>query len=145
MKKSLTMLIAAIAMVGCASNSTEKSETAATETAAAATETAVVVKTAMATTETVELTETYTSEIKPYKENDITPAYLKPSGRVWVHEVLLHTSYSACIAVMAPADEPLMTMFAGSTPSWSAFSMMKLVALKRSSTAMWMALSRTFT
>jgi RND family efflux transporter MFP subunit len=74
MKKSLTMLIAAIAMVGCASNSTEKSETAATETAAAATETAVVVKTAMATTETVELTETYTSEIKPYKENDITPA-----------------------------------------------------------------------
>ena len=72
MKKSLTLLIAAIAMVGCASNSTEKSETAATETAAV--ETAVVVKTAVATTESVELSETYTSEIKAYKENDITPA-----------------------------------------------------------------------
>ncbi|MEE1167555.1 MAG: efflux RND transporter periplasmic adaptor subunit, partial [Alistipes sp.] len=68
MKKSLIMLIAAVAMVGCTSNSTEKSETAAVV------ENTVLVKTATAQTQIVELDETYTSEIKPYKENDITPA-----------------------------------------------------------------------
>ena len=62
------MLIAAVAMVGCTSNSTEKSETAAVV------ENVVLVKTATAQTQIVELDETYTSEIKPYKENDITPA-----------------------------------------------------------------------
>jgi multidrug efflux pump subunit AcrA (membrane-fusion protein) len=68
MKKSLIMLIAAVAMVGCTSNSTEKSETTTVV------ENTVLVKTATAQTQIVELNETYTSEIKPYKENDITPA-----------------------------------------------------------------------
>ena len=71
MKKSLIMLIAAVAMASCASNSTEKTEEAASTPSA---ETAVLVKTATATAETIDLTEVYTSEIKPYKENDITPA-----------------------------------------------------------------------
>ena len=65
------MLIAAVAMASCASNSTEKTEEAASTPSA---ETAVLVKTATATAETIDLTEVYTSEIKPYKENDITPA-----------------------------------------------------------------------
>ena len=38
------------------------------------TETRVLTKTAAAETATVRLTETFTSEIEPYKENDITPA-----------------------------------------------------------------------
>ncbi|MBR5132594.1 MAG: efflux RND transporter periplasmic adaptor subunit [Alistipes sp.] len=70
MKKSLVMLIAAVAMIGCASNSNEKSETATTEKV----ENVVAVKTAVANTQVVEIKETYTSEIKPFKENDITPA-----------------------------------------------------------------------
>ena len=65
------MLIAALAMASCASNSTEKTADAASTPSA---ETAVLVKTATATAETIDLTEVYTSEIKPYKENDITPA-----------------------------------------------------------------------
>lgn len=69
MKKSLMMLIAAVAFVGCASQNTENQQ----QTAESA-EAAVLVKTAVADTHAVEITETYTSEIKPYKENDITPA-----------------------------------------------------------------------
>lgn len=69
MKKSLMMLIAAVAFVGCASQNTENKQ----QTAESA-EAAVLVKTAVADTRAVEITETYTSEIKPYKENDITPA-----------------------------------------------------------------------
>ena len=69
MKKSLIMLIAAVAMTACASNDTNKEQTSA-EVA----EAAVLVKSATAVLQTVDLTETYTSEIKPYKENDITPA-----------------------------------------------------------------------
>ena len=61
------------------------------------------------------------------------------------HDVLLHTSYSACITLIAPADEPLITMLVGSMPSVSALSIMNTVALNRSSTAMWMALSSTLT
>ena len=64
------MLIAAVAMIGCASNSNEKSETVTTEKV----ENVVAVKTAVANTQVVEIKETYTSEIKPFKENDITPA-----------------------------------------------------------------------
>ena len=63
------MLIAAVAMTACASNETNKEQTSA-EVA----EAAVLVKSATAVLQTVDLTETYTSEIKPYKENDITPA-----------------------------------------------------------------------
>jgi len=63
------MLIAAFALVGCASNSTENKQTTTP-----AEEPAVIVKTATAELQSVNVTETYTSEIKPYKENDITPA-----------------------------------------------------------------------
>lgn len=61
-------IIAAAAMVAC--NSNEKS--AATDDAAEVK--AVAVKTSTAELVTVDLMETYTSEILPYKENDITPA-----------------------------------------------------------------------
>lgn len=62
------MLIAAAAMVACSSQGDKK--TAQTNAA----DEVITVKTALAETMTVELTETYTSEILPYKENDITPA-----------------------------------------------------------------------
>ena len=65
MKKSLMMLIVAATMVACNS---KNEETAAKK------EAVVDVKVATATTMTVDLYETYTSEIKAYKENDITPA-----------------------------------------------------------------------
>ncbi|MBO5901157.1 MAG: efflux RND transporter periplasmic adaptor subunit [Alistipes sp.] len=71
MKKSLIMLIAAVAMTACASNESNKEQTATTEPVA---EAAVLVKSAKAELQTISLTETYTSEIKPYKENDVTPA-----------------------------------------------------------------------
>lgn len=63
------MLIAAVAMTACASNDT-KTTSANSESV----ETAVLVKSANAELQTINVTETYTSEIKPYKENDITPA-----------------------------------------------------------------------
>lgn len=63
------MLIAAFALMGCASNSTENKQTTVPVE-----EPAVIVKTATAELQSVNVTETYTSEIKPYKENDITPA-----------------------------------------------------------------------
>ena len=69
MKKSLIMLIAAVAMTACASNDKNNEQTT-TEVV----ETAVLVKSATAELQTISLTETYTSEIKPYKENDVTPA-----------------------------------------------------------------------
>lgn len=67
MKKSLMLMVAVAALVGC--NSNQKSTTATD-----ATESAVAVKTATAEVVTIDLTETYTSEILPYKQNDITPA-----------------------------------------------------------------------
>ncbi|MBR5131420.1 MAG: efflux RND transporter periplasmic adaptor subunit [Alistipes sp.] len=69
MKKSLIMLIAAVAMTACASNDKNNEQTTAEVV-----ETAVLVKSATAELQTISLTETYTSEIKPYKENDVTPA-----------------------------------------------------------------------
>ena len=69
MKKSLIMLIAAVAMTACASNDKNNEQTPAEVV-----ETAVLVKSATAELQTISLTETYTSEIKPYKENDVTPA-----------------------------------------------------------------------
>ncbi len=66
MKKSLVLLIAAAAMVAC--NSKSKSDQTKTE------EKAVLTKCTDVTAETVHITETYTSEIEPFKENDITPA-----------------------------------------------------------------------
>lgn len=62
------MLIAlAATMVGCGSNA-PKSAVVAQE------EPAVAVKVCTAETSKMEITETYTSEILPYKQNDITPA-----------------------------------------------------------------------
>ncbi|MBR5821469.1 MAG: efflux RND transporter periplasmic adaptor subunit [Alistipes sp.] len=62
------MLIAlATTMVGCGSNST-KSAVVAQE------DPAVAIKVCTAETSKMEITETYTSEILPYKQNDITPA-----------------------------------------------------------------------
>ena len=69
MKKSFIMIAAVVAMAACTSNQTQTAETTAENV-----EKAVLVKSATAELRTVNLTETYTSEIKPYKENDVTPA-----------------------------------------------------------------------
>ena len=67
MKKSLMLIIAAATMVACGSN--DKSSTAATSQ-----DSATAVKVCTAEVVDVENTEVYTSEILPYRENDITPA-----------------------------------------------------------------------
>lgn len=67
MKKSLMLIALAATMVGCGSNST-KSAVVAQE------ESKVAVKICTAETSKMDITETYTSEILPYKQNDITPA-----------------------------------------------------------------------
>ena len=67
MKKSLMLIALAATMVGCGSNG-PKSAVVAQE------ESAVAVKVCTAETSKMEITETYTSEILPYKQNDITPA-----------------------------------------------------------------------
>ena len=68
MKKSLIMM-AAIALVGCngANNQTTTTETTEEQKA-------VAVKVCTAEAASVDITEVYTSEILPYKQNDITPA-----------------------------------------------------------------------
>ena len=66
------MLIVAALLVGCVSKSAENKEQEAV--AAEPVEKSVLVKTAVANTQVIEVMETYTSEIKPYKQNDITPA-----------------------------------------------------------------------
>lgn len=68
MKKSLMFMFMAASLVAC--NSANQKSADATET----TETAVTIKTAVAEVQTVDVMETYTSEIMAYKENDITPA-----------------------------------------------------------------------
>lgn len=68
MNKSFILALAAIAMVAC--NTTTNNKT----TEAEAAEQKVSVKTVKVEPSIVNLTETYTSEILPYKENDITPA-----------------------------------------------------------------------
>lgn len=67
MKKSLMLIALAATMVGCGSNG-PKSAVVAQE------ESAVAVKICTAETSKMEITETYTSEILPFKQNDITPA-----------------------------------------------------------------------
>ncbi|MBO5833316.1 MAG: efflux RND transporter periplasmic adaptor subunit [Alistipes sp.] len=68
MKKSLMLLVAVAVLAGCNSNQEKKTgETAVAESATA-------IKVCTAETMDVELKEVYTSEILPYKENDITPA-----------------------------------------------------------------------
>jgi RND family efflux transporter MFP subunit len=67
MKKSLMFMFMAASLVACNnSQSTEKS--------VAVEEEAIVVKTVVAEMKTVDVLETYTSEIMAFKENDITPA-----------------------------------------------------------------------
>ena len=66
MKKSLMFLIAAATMVGCGANDKTSSNATAEESATA-------IKVCTAEIMEVENTETYTSEILPYRENDITP------------------------------------------------------------------------
>ena len=66
MKKSLMFMFMAASLVACNSTSKDK----ATEEVV----TAIAVKTAVAEIHTVDLLETYTSEVMAYKENDITPA-----------------------------------------------------------------------
>lgn len=67
MKKSLMLIALAATMVGCGAKGS-KSAVVAQE------ESAVAVKVCTAETTKMEITETYTSEILPFKENDITPA-----------------------------------------------------------------------
>ncbi|MEG2365638.1 MAG: efflux RND transporter periplasmic adaptor subunit [Alistipes sp.] len=64
MRKLVILWIAVAAMSGCG----KKNATAVQE------QTKVLTKTTAALAETVVLTEEFTSEIQPYKENDITPA-----------------------------------------------------------------------
>ena len=64
------LMIAVAALVGCNSNNEKKSS----EAAVVEEPKAVAVKACTAETMSVDLLETYTSEILPYKENDITPA-----------------------------------------------------------------------
>ena len=69
MKKSLMFMFMAASLVACNSTSNDKKATTTEESVVA-----VSVKTAVAQTQTIDLLETYTSEIMAYKENDITPA-----------------------------------------------------------------------
>lgn len=64
MKRSLIWMAAMLTLVGCAKKTTTESSE----------EQAVRTKTATAVVQTIALTEEYTSEIEPYKENNITPA-----------------------------------------------------------------------
>lgn len=65
MKKTFILLAALVAMTACSS---KQSATTVQE------EVVVKTKTSTAVKQTISLMEEYTSEIKPYKENDITPA-----------------------------------------------------------------------
>ena len=71
MKKCLIMLAVAAMMVACGGDDSKKK---AAEMAAAKAKEAVDVKVAIATTETRDVCETYTAELKAYKENNVTPA-----------------------------------------------------------------------
>lgn len=64
------LMIAAATLVGCNSNQENKTSEAATVEEPKS----IAIKACTAETMTVDLKETYTSEILPYKENDITPA-----------------------------------------------------------------------
>lgn len=64
MKRLLIMTLAAVTLIGCIKK--KQAETVQ--------DTRVLTKSVPASTATVQLTEEFTSEIEPYKENDITPA-----------------------------------------------------------------------
>jgi RNA polymerase sigma factor (sigma-70 family) len=67
MKKSLMFMAAAAMLVSCGSNQSSNEQQSVEETATA-------IKVCTAEVMDVSLFETYTSEILPYKQNDITPA-----------------------------------------------------------------------
>lgn len=69
MKKILIMITAMAALTACGSKEAKSQEATANKV-----EAGVLVKSATAELQKVALNETYTSEIKAYKENDITPA-----------------------------------------------------------------------
>lgn len=69
MKKILIMITAMAALTACGSKEAKSQEATANKV-----EAGVLVKSATAELQKVVLNETYTSEIKAYKENDITPA-----------------------------------------------------------------------
>jgi RND family efflux transporter MFP subunit len=69
MKKSLMFMLMVASLVACDSKEAKKEDAAKK-----AENEVVMVKTAVAEAKSVNITETYTSEILPYKENDITPA-----------------------------------------------------------------------
>lgn len=71
MKKCLMMLAVAAMMVACGGDDAKKK---AAEAAAAKAKEAVDVKVAVATIDTMDVRETYTAELKAYKENNVTPA-----------------------------------------------------------------------
>ena len=64
------LMIVAATLVGCNSNQEKKTS----EATVAEEPKAIAIKACTAESMTVDLKETYTSEILPYKENDITPA-----------------------------------------------------------------------
>ncbi|MBR2866581.1 MAG: efflux RND transporter periplasmic adaptor subunit [Alistipes sp.] len=68
MKKYIMFIVAAASLAACNSNQQQSATEETTK------ESAVAVKTCTAEVMTIDLKETYTSEILPYKENDITPA-----------------------------------------------------------------------
>ncbi len=70
MKKNLIIILAAAAFVACGTSEQKNEATNTTPEV----ESAVLVKVATATAQNIDINETYTSEIKAYKENDITPA-----------------------------------------------------------------------
>lgn len=67
MKKSLMLIAVAAAMVACGTSDKQKKVEQDVDTT-------VQVKATTAETQIIELSETYTAELKAYKENDITPA-----------------------------------------------------------------------
>lgn len=71
MKKCIMMLAVAAMMVACGGDDAKKK---AAEAAAAKAKQAVDVKVAVATIDTMDVCETYTAELKAYKENNVTPA-----------------------------------------------------------------------
>ncbi len=71
MKRVFISALTLALMVGCGSQTDSTKSTESTETTA---QTAVITKSAPVVAATVDLTEVFTSEIKPYKENDITPS-----------------------------------------------------------------------
>ena len=68
MRKSLMLIALAATMVGCGSNATKSTG------AAPVADEAVTIKVCTAQNMGMAINETYTSEILPYKQNDITPA-----------------------------------------------------------------------